>query len=114
MPAALATGAFSGAEMSIQVVSSAVALGTLGSGVAVVGYMYLIQNVGPVRASIVTYMAPPIGVILGWLVLDESIGWNLVAALACILAGVALVQGMSPRRLAARLPGRAPIIAPAD
>lgn len=114
MPAALLTGAFDGADMSLKVVSSAIALGTMGSGVAVVAYMYLIQNVGPVRASIVTYMAPPIGVILGWLVLDEAIGWNLVAALACILAGVALVQGVTPRRVAGWIPGRAPAVAAAD
>ena len=114
MPAAFATGAFEGADMSLKVVSSAVALGTLGSGVAVVAYMYLIQNVGPVRASIVTYMAPPIGVVLGWLVLDEAIGWNLVAALACILAGVALVQGVTPRRVATWIPGRTPAVAGAD
>ena len=72
------------------------ALGTavagLGSGLAVVAYMYLIQQAGPVRASVVTYMAPPIGVVLGWAVLGEDIGWNLVLALGCILAGVALVQ----------------------
>jgi drug/metabolite transporter (DMT)-like permease len=114
MPAAFLTGAFDGAEISLKVSSSAVALGTLGSGVAVVAYMYLIQNVGPVRASIVTYMAPPIGVILGWLVLDESIGWNLLAALACILVGVALVQGVPLRSLVARLPGRPPAVAAAD
>jgi len=114
MPAALLTRAFEGADFSAKVVSSAIALGTLGSGVAVVAYMYLIQNVGPVRASIVTYMAPPIGVILGWLVLDEAIGWNLVASLACILAGVALVQGVKPLRARDRRPAAVALEPAAD
>ena len=52
------------------------------------------------------YIVPPIGVLLGWLVLDEAIGWNLLLALAFILSGVALVQGVGPRTLWARLPGR--------
>jgi len=102
LPAALLSGAFSGAEMGGRQVASMIGLGAAGSGLAVVGYMYLIQNLGPVRASVVTYMVPPIGVFLGWLVLDEPIGWNLLAALACILAGVALVQGVGPSRFTNR------------
>jgi drug/metabolite transporter (DMT)-like permease len=102
MPAALVTGAFDDADIGTQAASSALALGALGSGLAVVGYMYLIQNAGPVRASVVTYLAPPIGVFLGWLLLDESLGWNLFAALGFILAGAALVQGVKGRRFASR------------
>lgn len=111
LPLAFVTGAYAGAEIGWKVVLSAAALGGFGSGLAVVAYMYLIQNAGPVRASLVTYMAPPIGVVLGWLVLDEPIGWNLVAALAFILAGVALVQGVGINWIRARLPG--PLAAPA-
>ena len=109
VPAALLTGAYSDADISTKVVVNAAALGAFGSGLAVVGYMYLIQTVGPVRASVVTYMVPPIGVLLGWIFLDEAIGWNLVAALAFILAGVALVQGTNVRRIRRRTP---PIPAP--
>lgn len=105
MPTALATGAYSGAAFGGNVVASIIALGALGSGVSVVAYMYLIQNVGPVRASVVTYMVPPVGVFLGWALLNEQIGWNLLAALALILAGVAMVQGVNPRKLINRLPG---------
>ena len=98
MPAALVTGAFSNANMDAKVILNLAALGALGSGLAVVAMMYLIQNVGPVRASVVTYMVPPIGVFLGWLVLEEALGWNLVVALGFILGGVALVQGVNLRR----------------
>ncbi len=104
VPAALLTGAYADADISPKVVANAAALGAFGSGLAVVGYMYLIQTVGPVRASVVTYIVPPIGVILGWIFLDEPIGWNLVAALGFILAGVALVQGTNVRRIRRRTP----------
>jgi drug/metabolite transporter (DMT)-like permease len=102
MTLAFATGAFAEADMNAKVTLSMLALGGIGSGLAVVVYMHLIQNLGPVRASVVTYMIPPVGVFLGWLVLDEPIGWNLAASLALILAGVALVQGLAPRWLLAR------------
>lgn len=103
VPYAFATGGFEGADWAPRVILSIVALGGLSSGVAVVAYMYLIQSTGPVRASVVTYMIPPIGVLLGWLVLDEAVGWSLIVALAFILGGVALVQGINPRRIVARL-----------
>ncbi|MGE3076966.1 MAG: DMT family transporter [Dehalococcoidia bacterium] len=114
VPAALLTGAYSDADITFKVVANAAALGAFGSGLAVVGYMYLIQSVGPVRASVVTYMVPPIGVILGWLFLDEAIGWNLVAALGFILAGVALVQGTNVRRIGRRSTVSGPVPAPGD
>ena len=40
----------------------------------------------------VTYLFPPIGVFLGWLLLDEPVGWSLLVALVLIVTGVALVQ----------------------
>jgi drug/metabolite transporter (DMT)-like permease len=112
VPAALFTGAFDDAEIGAKTAGSALALGAFGSGLAVVAYMHLIQNAGPVRASVVTYLAPPIGVFLGWLLLDETLGWNLVAALGFILAGVALVQGVRLRTFAGRLWPAAPAPAP--
>ena len=115
LPLAAATGGYAGAEFSPNVLASMVALGALGSGLAVVAYMYLIQNVGPVRASVVTYLVPPIGVFLGWAVLAEAIGWNLGIALVLILAGVGLVQGVKLRRLVSWVPGvSAPAAAASD
>jgi len=102
MPAAIATGAYSGASMGAAEWSSLVLLGAAGSGFAVAVYMWLIAQVGAVRAAVVTYLMPPIGVTLGWLLLDESIGWNLVVGLVLIILGVAVVQGVPIARLVAR------------
>jgi len=94
LPVALFSGAYDGAVMGWGEWASLLLLGALGSGMAVVLYMWLLAEVGPVRASVVTYLMPPIGVFLGWLLLDESIGWNMAAGLLLIIAGVAMVQGL--------------------
>ncbi|HEX6029879.1 MAG TPA: EamA family transporter [Tepidiformaceae bacterium] len=99
IPLALATNAYGDARMGAAEWGSVAALGGLGSGVAVIAYMWLIGSLGPVRASVVTYLMPPVGVLLGWAVLDEEIGWNLVLAILLIVSGVALVQNLSLRRL---------------
>jgi drug/metabolite transporter (DMT)-like permease len=105
VPLALASGAYDTAEMGLPEWASLLALGGIGSGVAVIAYMSLIRSLGPVRASVVTYLMPPIGVFLGWAVLNEAIGWNLVIASALIVSGVALVQNIPLRRFPA-LAGR--------
>lgn len=112
MPVALLTGAYSDAVMGWQEWGSILLLGGLGSGMAVVLYMWLIGQVGPVRASVVTYLMPPIGVFLGWLLLDESIGWNMAAGLLLIVGGVALVQGL-PVQKSASAPAEVPAAVPA-
>jgi hypothetical protein len=99
VPLSLALGQFPGPEMGGNAMLSLLLLGAINSGVAVIGYMWLISTVGAVRASVVTYILPPIGVTLGWLALDEPIGWNLVVSLVCVIAGVALVQQLSVRAL---------------
>ena len=108
-PIALVTGAFSSASLGPGEWGSLVTLGVLGSGAGVVAFMWLIFEVGPVRASVVTYLMPPIGVFLGWLVLGEAIGWSLVGGLALVVTGVALVQGVPIGRWLPWTPARVPV-----
>ena len=116
-PIALATGAYAHADFSAGPIVSLLILGGGGSGLAIVGFMWLIQGIGPVRAAVVTYLLPPVGVSLGWLVLGEPVGWNLVLGIACIIGGVALVQqtpfGAIFRRVSS-FPRRTPAAEPAD
>ena len=68
-----------------------------GDGLGYIAWLWLIENVGSVRASMVTYIVPVIAVILGWIVLDESIGLNTIAGGLLIVSGVATVmRGQSP------------------
>lgn len=92
-PAALLTGAYEGVDWRWQETVSLLVLGGIGSGVASVMYMWLIGTLGPVRASSITYLMPPVGVALGWAFLDESVAWSMLVGVAFILFGIALVQG---------------------
>lgn len=103
LPAAGLSGAFSTMHMGGAAFACLIALGVANSGFGVMGYMWLIQQVGPVRAAVVTYLMPPIGVALGWLVLNETVGWNLLFGLGFVIAGVALVQQITPRGIIRRL-----------
>jgi drug/metabolite transporter (DMT)-like permease len=47
----------------------------------------------------VTYIVPVIALFLGWAVLDESLGLNVIAGAALIVFGVATVmRGQGPAR----------------
>jgi drug/metabolite transporter (DMT)-like permease len=79
--------------------ASVVALGIMGTGAGIIAYLWLIETIGSVRGSLVTYIVPVVAVILGWAVLDEHIGWNTIAGGALIVAGVAsVIRGAAPTR----------------
>ena len=84
-------------SLSLEAWASLIALGTLGTGVGYVMFVWLIENIGSVRASLVTYIVPVLALFLGWLILDESIGVNTIAGFLLIIAGVATVmRGQAP------------------
>jgi drug/metabolite transporter (DMT)-like permease len=84
-------------SLSVEAWLSLLALGVLGTGIAIVAYLWLVDNVGSVRSSLVTYIIPIVGLSLGWAVLDESIGVNTILGCALIIAGVAAVmRGQAP------------------
>ena len=67
-------------------------LGILGSGLAFIMAYYLIHEIGPTRTSMVTYLFPLGGVILGVIFLDERLSWQLVAGASLIIASLAVVN----------------------
>ncbi|MEK6750727.1 MAG: DMT family transporter [Chloroflexota bacterium] len=71
---------------------SALWLGILGSGLAMIMLYYLIHEIGPTRTSLVTYLFPIGGVILGVLFLDEQLSWQLLAGSALIIASLFVVN----------------------
>jgi len=85
-------------------------LGLLGSCTAYLLYFSLINAWGATRASLVTYVFPVVGLLLGILILDEPTDWRLLAGTALIVAGIVIVNA---RALRAALPGSA-AAAPAD
>jgi len=69
-----------------------VGLGFLGTGLAYVLYYYVIDKLGAVRASALTYVPPVVALFLGALFLGESIVLLDYFATALIFAGVLLVN----------------------
>ncbi|HET9596278.1 MAG TPA: DMT family transporter [Anaeromyxobacteraceae bacterium] len=63
------------------------ALGVVCTALAFVVFFRLIAEVGPVRATVVTYVNPAVAVTLGVLVLGEPVTVGTVAGFALILAG---------------------------
>jgi drug/metabolite transporter (DMT)-like permease len=80
-------------DLSAKVWLAWVALGVFNTGMAGVIYYWLIKHVGSVRTSLVTYIMPTVGLLLGALVLDEKLGLNALLGAALIVAGVAMVAG---------------------
>jgi drug/metabolite transporter (DMT)-like permease len=70
-----------------------------GSIVAYGAYTYAIQKLPLSLVSTYSYVNPLVALVLGWLVLGESLGWREFTAAAVILFGVALVNA-SPEALA--------------
>lgn len=94
LPLSLLERPFALPAPSAAAVGSLLALGLLGTGVAFVLYYRLLETAEPSYISMVTYIVPVFGVILGVLVLDEQLTWNVYAAFALILLGVAVVNGL--------------------
>jgi len=81
-------------------------LGILGSGIAMILNYYLLHEIGPTRTTMVTYIFPVGGVILGVIFLNEELSWQLFAGAALIIASLAVVN-WKPRTSPANLVKRA-------
>jgi drug/metabolite transporter (DMT)-like permease len=98
LPAAIA--APPDAMPSLDALASIVGLGVICTAAGLMLFFSLIAEAGPSRASVITYFNPLVAVVLGLLVLGESLGAASVAGLVLILGGSWLATG-------GRLPSRA-------
>ncbi|HJQ38577.1 MAG TPA: EamA family transporter [Thermoanaerobaculia bacterium] len=76
-----------------------------GSIIAYSAYTYALSKIRVSTMSLYAYINPVVAVLLGWLVLKETLTPASIAAMAIILAGVAVVQ-TSPRGSAAVVQSR--------
>jgi drug/metabolite transporter (DMT)-like permease len=67
-------------------------LGVFGSGLAFVLSYYLLHEIGPTRTSMVTYLFPIGGVLLGVVFLNEKLSWQLLAGTILVIASLAVVN----------------------
>ena len=90
-----------------QAIFSILWLGLLGSGLAYLCFFRLLGPWGATRLTMVAYLLPAIGIVLGYLVLGETIDGRIVLGTLAILAGIAIVNSRYGRR---RLFGRQPTV----
>ena len=67
-------------------------LGLIGSCLAYLLYFGLLHSIGPTRTTLVTYIPPLVGVILGVVFLGEQLYWQVILGGALIISGIALVN----------------------
>jgi drug/metabolite transporter (DMT)-like permease len=67
-------------------------LGTLGSGVALILWYYLLHEIGPTRTALVSYIFPLGGVVLGVIFLREALTWQLFLGALFIVVSVVVVN----------------------
>ncbi|MFI7288767.1 DMT family transporter [Streptomyces anulatus] len=89
---------------------SVLALGALGTGLAVLLQYGLVQEVGPTTAQMVTYFIPVIATAAGVALLGEQLSWNTPVGALIVLVGAALTRGRS-RPAAAPEHAAAPVAA---
>lgn len=74
-------------------------LGLLGSGLAYLGFFRLLGRWGATRTALVAYVLPVVGIVLGFVVLQEPIDGRMILGTALIIGGVALVNSRYGRQL---------------
>jgi drug/metabolite transporter (DMT)-like permease len=70
-------------------------LGLLGSGTAYLVFFRLLGRWGATRTSLVAYLLPVFGIILGAAVLNERVDVRTIGGTALVIAGIALVNARS-------------------
>ncbi|MEM7801295.1 MAG: DMT family transporter [Chloroflexota bacterium] len=78
---------------SLNAALSVTTLAIFNTAIAFMVWLMIIRRAGANNASQVTFIIPFIAIVLGYLVLDEQLGWNMVVGLLCVLLGLAIAQG---------------------
>ncbi|MBZ0276012.1 MAG: DMT family transporter, partial [Anaerolineae bacterium] len=74
------------------VLFAVILLGLLNTFIAYLFYYSIVRELGASRATMVTYVVPAVGLILGWLILKESVGISLLIGGTLIIIGIGIVN----------------------
>ncbi len=89
--------------------SALVALAIVCTAIAFVVFFALIREVGPARATVITFINPVVALALGVAVLDEHLSWGQLLGLPIVLAGCWLAAGKRPTSVEPDVPLATPV-----
>lgn len=107
-------GGFEPVHVTAPVLGGILVLGTAGTGLAYILNTRIIAAWGATTAATVTYLTPVVGVVLGVLVLGETVHWHEPAGAVLVVLGILVSQGRlgrtgrRPARPGARTASRTP------
>jgi drug/metabolite transporter (DMT)-like permease len=78
---------------SSHVILSVIGLAVICTAIAFLVFFALINEVGPVRATVITYVNPAVAAVLGVTILNEKLTFGMIAGFALVLAGSVLATG---------------------
>jgi drug/metabolite transporter (DMT)-like permease len=81
---------------SAHVVESVLGLALVCTALAFLVFFALIREVGPVRATVITYVNPAVAAAVGVLLLSERLTAGMIAGFVLVLAGSLLATGVGP------------------
>ncbi|KAA3616850.1 MAG: hypothetical protein D8M58_17770 [Calditrichaeota bacterium] len=67
-------------------------LALFGTAIAFVLYFWMLKNTSPVLMSMITYVTPPLALIWGWVIFDETISPILILGLLIIFFGIGILK----------------------
>jgi drug/metabolite transporter (DMT)-like permease len=79
--------------VSTEVIGAMVVIAALSTALAYIIYFRILALAGAVNSLLVTFLMPPVAIILGAAFLDERLAASDFAGLALILAGLACIDG---------------------
>ena len=85
-------------------------LGLVGTGLAFIAFYWMVDQVGPERTVLVTYLAPVFAVGYGVVLRDERLTVAGLVGMVLVLAG-AYLAGRRPRRAAPAVPAPSEVVA---
>jgi drug/metabolite transporter (DMT)-like permease len=85
---------------SAHVIESVVGLATICTALAFLLFFALIAEVGPVRATVITYINPAVAALLGVTLLSEKITTGMVIGFVLVLGGCVLATGKNAQVVA--------------
>jgi drug/metabolite transporter (DMT)-like permease len=81
---------------SAHVVESVLGLAIVCTALAFILFFALIGEVGPVRATVITYVNPAVAAIVGVALLDEKLTTGMIVGFVLVLAGTVIATGRGP------------------